>query len=213
MYYALGNIGDSKKTDKTRVFDASDPKEHTIEIMDYNVVLAEFPTGYTDEDGNKAICPESEWKEGNPAYDYLYADYKYKDGEFKSFGSESYEFRYEKSGITEEERQANVDAWREAYKFVVTSDDETFKSDFKKYFVQDSVLFYYLFAERYTLVDNLAKNCFPQYAKAYFTEAEAAQFKETYGVEIQSEYIDDELGTFNGGYRYNWTQGYDFDKQ
>lgn len=210
-YYSLGNIGDSKKTDKTRVFNSDDPKEHCIEIMDYNVALAEFPTGYTDESGNKAICPESEWKEGNPAYDYLYADYKYKDGEFKSFGSESYEFRYEKKGITEQERQANIDAWREAYKFVVTSDDKTFKSDFKKYFVQDSVLFYYLFVERYTLVDNLAKNCFPQYAKAYFTKAEAVQFKEDHGVEIQSEYIDDELGAFNGGYRYNWTQGYDFD--
>lgn len=210
-YYALGNIGDSKKTDDSRVFDKDDPKEHCIEIMDYNVALAEFPTGYTDEEGNQAICPESEWKEGNPAYDYLYADYKYKDGKFKSFGSESYEFRYEKDGITELEREANINAWREAYKFVVTSDDETFKSDFKKYFVQDSVLFYYLFVERYTLVDNLAKNCFPQYAKAYFTKEEAEKFKKTYGVEIQSEYIDDELGAFNGGYRYNWTQGYDFD--
>lgn len=210
-YYALGNIGDSKKTDKARVLNADDPKEHCIEIMDYNVALAEFPTGYTDRDGNKAICPENEWKKGNPAYDYLYADYKYKDGNFKSFGSESYEFRYEKDGITTEERQANIDAWREAYKFVVTSDDNTFKSDFKKYFVQDSVLFYYLFVERYTLVDNLAKNCFPQYAKAYFTKAEAEQFKEDYGVEIQPEYIDDELGAFNGGYRYNWTQAYDFD--
>lgn len=210
-YYSLGNVGDSKKTDSSRMYDSSDPKEHTIEIMDYNVALAEFPTGYTDAEGNKAICPESEWKEGNPAYDYLYADYKYKDGEFKSFGSESYEFRYEKKGITEEERQANIDAWREAYKFVVTSDDETFKSDFKKYFVQDSVLFYYLFVERYTLVDNLAKNCFPHYAKAYFTQAEAEQFKQEHGVEIQSEYIDDELGAFNGGYRYNWTQAYDFD--
>lgn len=212
-YYALGNIGDSKKTDASRMFDSSDPKEHTIEIMDYNVALAEFPTGYTDAEGNKAICPESEWKEGNPAYDYLYADYKYKDGKFKSFGSESYEFRYEKKNITDEERQANIDAWREAYRFVVTSDDETFKSDFKKYFVQDSVLFYYLFVERYTLVDNLAKNCFPHYAKAYYTQAEAEQFKADYGVDIQSEYIDDELGTFNGGYRYDWTQGYDFDKQ
>lgn len=210
-YYALGNIGDSKKTDDTRVFDKNDPKEFCIEVMDYNVALAEFPTGYTDSDGNKAICPESEWKAGNSAYDYLYAEYKYKDGKFKSFGSESYEFRYEKKGITESERQANIDAWREAYKFVVTSDDEKFKSDFKKYFVQDSILYFYLFTERYLLVDNRAKNLFIQYAKAYFSKEEATTFKETYGVEIQEEYIDDEQAAFNSGYRFNLTQGYDFD--
>lgn len=211
MYYALGNIGDSKRTDDTRVFDKTDPKEFCIEVMDYNVALAEFPTGYTDEEGNKAICPESEWKEGNVAYDYLYADYKYKDGKFKSFGSESYEFRYEKDGITELEREANINAWRGAYKFVVTSDDETFKSDFKKYFVQDSILYFYLFTERYTLVDNRAKNLFINYAKAYFSKEEASQFKSDCGVEIQSEYIDDTQASFNDGYRFNLTFAYDFD--
>lgn len=210
-YYALGNIGDSKKSDDTRVFDKDDPKEFCIEVMDYNVALAEFPTGYTDSDGNKAICPESEWKAGNTAYDYLYADYKYKDGAFKSFGSESYEFRYEKDGITKEERQVNIDAWRDAYKFVVTSDDETFKSDFSKYFVQDSILYFYLFTERYTLVDNRAKNLFVSHAKAYFSNQEAADFEEAYGVAIDSEYIDDAQAAFNDGYRFNLTWGYDFD--
>lgn len=210
-YYALGNVGDSKKTDDSRVFDKTDSKEFCIEVMDYNVALAEFPTGYTDEEGNKAICPEEEWKKGNIAYDYLYADYKYKDGKFKSFGSESYEFRYEKDGITEEERQVNIDAWRDAYKFIVTSDNETFKSDFKKYFVQDSILYFYLFTERYTLVDNRAKNLFINYAKAYFSEEEAIQFKSNYGVDIQSEYIDNTQAAFNEGYRFNLTWGYDFD--
>lgn len=212
-YYALGNIGDSKKTDDSRVFDNTDPKEFCIEVMDYNVALAEFPTGYTDAEGNKAICPESEWKEGNSAYDYLYADYKYKDGEFKSFGSESYEFRYEKKGITEEERQVNIDAWREAYKFVVTSDDETFKSDFSKYFVQDSILYFYLFTERYTMPDNRAKNSFYHYGKAWYTLSEAAAFKEEYGVEIEAKYIDDVQASFNSGYRFDLTFGYDFDKR
>ena len=210
-YYSLGNVGDSKKTDDTRANDKNDPKECCIEVMDYNVALAEFPTGYTDEEGNKAICPASEWKEGNTAYDYLYADYKYKDGEFKSFGSESYEFRYEMKGITEEQRQANIDAWREAYKFVVTSDDETFKSEFTKYFVQDSILYFYLFTERYTMVDNRAKNCFFHRGKAYYSQAEAAEFAETYGVEIDAEYIDDEQAAFNEGYRWDLTYGYDFD--
>lgn len=210
-YYALGNIGDSKKTDDTRVFDKNDPKEFCVEIMDYNVALAEFPTGKVDESGKKVICPESEWKTGNTAYDYLYAPYKYKDGEFKSFGSESYEFRYEKKGITEGERQANIDAWREMYKFVVTSDDEKFKADFDKYFVKDSVLYFYLFTERYLMIDNRAKNLFINYAKAYFTQEEAAQFKTEYGVEIQSEYIDDTQAAIRNGYRFNLTWGYDFD--
>lgn len=210
-YYALGNVGDSKKTDDTRVFDKNDPKEFCVEVMDYNVALAEFPTGYTDADGNEAICPESEWKTGNAAYDYLYAPYKYKDGEFKSFGSESYEFRYEKKKITEEERQANIDVWREMYKFVVTSNDEVFKSDFDKYFVKDSILYFYLFTSRYLMIDNRAKNLFINYAKAYFTQAEAEQFKTDYGVEVQSEFIDDTQAAIRNGYRFNLTWGYDFD--
>lgn len=211
-FYSLGNVGDSKKTDDTRVNDKNDPKEHVIEIMDYNVALAEFPTGYADSDGNKTICPAKQWKTGNAAYDWLYAPYKYKDGEFKSFGSESYEFRYEMKGITAEQREVNINAWRETYKFIVTSSDEDFKRDFKKYFVQDSILYFYLFTERYTMVDNRAKNCFIHYGKAYYSTEEASQFKTEYGVDIESEYIDDEQAAFNNGYRYDLTFGYDFDK-
>ena len=167
-FYALGNIGDDKKTDKSRMNDSSDPKECIIEITDYDVVLAEFPTG---KDG---ICPVSEWKAGNDAYDKLYADYEYEaevesDGtttySFKSFGSKSYEFRYEKKGITDEQRQVNIDAWREFYKFVVTSSDEEFHARLHEYFVVDSALYYYLFTERYTCVDNRAKNTFWHYGK------------------------------------------------
>lgn len=167
-YYALGNIGDDKKTDKTRMNDSSDSKECIIEITDYDVVLAEFPTG---KDG---ICPVNEWVSGNDAYDKLYADYEYEaevedDGtttySFKSFGSKSYEFRYEKKGITDEQRQENIDAWREFYKFVVTSTDEEFHDNLHDYFVVDSALYYYLFTERYTLVDNRAKNSFWHYGK------------------------------------------------
>lgn len=205
-YYALGNVGDSKKTDDTRVNDKKDPKECCIEIMDYNVALAEFPTGNGSE-----ICPVDQWKAGNTAYDYLYAPYKYKDGEFKSFGSESYEFRYEMKGITEEQRQVNIDAWREAYKFVVTSTDEEFYTNFSKYFVLDSILYFYLFTERYTMVDNRAKNCFLHRGKVYYSQAEAAEFATNYGVEIDAEYIDDEQATFNEGYRWDLTWGYDFD--
>ena len=168
VFYALGNIGDDKKTDSSRMNDKNDPKECVVEITDYDVVLAEFPTG---KDG---ICPESEWKAGNDAYDKLYAEYEYEaevedDGtttySFKSFGSKSYEFRYEKKGITDEQRQANIDAWREFYKFVVTSSDQEFHDRLHEYFIVDSALYYYLFTERYTMVDNRAKNSFWHYGK------------------------------------------------
>lgn len=207
-YYALGNVGDSKKTDDTRVNDKNDPKEHIIEVMDYNVALAEFPTGNSDG----SICSPSNWKAGNAAYDYLYADYEYKDGEFNSFGSKSYEFRYEMKGITDEQRQANIDAWREAYKFVVTSTDEEFHNNFSKYFVQDSILYFYLFTERYTMVDNRAKNLFIHYGKVWYTQAEADEFNATNGAEINSKYINDEQGAFNNGYRYDLAFDYDNDK-
>lgn len=205
-YYALGNVGDSKKTDKTRVNDKNDPKECIIEILDYNVPLAEFPTGNGDK-----VCPIENWKEGNTAYDYLYAPYKYKDGEFKSFGTESYEFRYEMKGITEEQREVNINSWREFYKFVVTSTDEEFYANFNKYFVTDSALYYYLFTERYTMVDNRAKNSFWHYGKTYYTTAEATAFEEEFGKEIDKKYINDELGAFNGGYRWDLCFDYDND--
>ena len=204
-YYALGNVGDSKKTDSSRVNDKNDPKECVIEIMDYNLPLSEFPTG---SDG---ICPVEDWKEGNTAYDYLYAPYKYKDGEFSSFGNESYEFRYEMKGITEEQREVNINAWREFYKFVVTSTDEEFYANLKKYFVIDSALYYYLFTERYTMVDNRAKNNFYHYGKAYFTTEEAAAFAEEFGNEIDTKYIDNDQATFNNGYRWDLTFDYDND--
>lgn len=205
-YYALGNVGDSKKTDDTRVNDKNDPKECVIEILDYNVPLAEFPTG----NGND-ICPIGDWKEGNTAYDYLYAPYKYDKGEFESFGMESYEFRYEMKGITEEQRETNINAWREFYKFVVTSTDEEFYANLKKYFVVDSALYYYLFTERYTMVDNRAKNSFWHCGKVWFSQEEATEFANTNGIEIESKYIDNEQASFNEGYRWDLTFGYDFD--
>lgn len=201
-YYALGNVGDSKKTDDTRVNDKNDPKECVVEITDYNVPLAEFPTGV---DG---ICPVSEWKAGNTAYDFLYADYKYKDGEFKSFGSESYEFRYEMKNITEEQRQVNIDSWREFYKFVVTSTDEEFYTRLKEYFVINSALYYYLFTERYCMVDSRAKNSFWHYGKVYITETEATELGDSANAYI----VDNTQANIKNGYRWDLSQGYDFDK-
>ena len=79
-------------------------------------------------------------------------------------------------GITEEQREVNINSWREFYKFVVTSTNDEFYANFNKYFVADSALYYYLFTERYTMVDNRAKNSFWHYGKAYYTIEEATAF-------------------------------------
>jgi hypothetical protein len=206
-YYALGNVGDSKKTDDTRVNNPNDPREFVIELTDVDKPLSSFPTGKE----NNATCPVSEWKAGNSAYDVLYStDYVYDDeGEFESFGGKTFEFRYEMEDITEEQREANINVWRDFYKFLATSTDEEIYANLKKYFVVDSALYYYLFTERYTMVDNRAKNTFWHYGKVYISNAEAAEL----GTEEASCYIiDDEMAAFNDGYRLDLTFGYDFDK-
>ena len=205
-FYAIGNVGDSKKTDDSRVNNKRDPKEHIIEITDADKPLSAFPTGKE----NHAVCPVSEWTTGNSAYDILYSnEYVYdEEGAFESFGGKTYEFRYEMKNITAEQRQINIDTWRDLYTFIVTSTDEEFHANLKNYFVVDSALYFYLFTERYTMVDNRAKNSFWHYGKVYISNEEAATLGET---EASYYIVDDEMAAINNGYRYDLTQGYDFD--
>lgn len=180
-FYAIGNVGDSKKTDYSRVNDPTDPKEFVVEIMDNTL-------------------PNSTFSGTEEALAALDADTFNEKG--------TYGFRYEMSGITDEQRNANIQTWKDFYRFVATSTDEEFVSNLKNWFIVDSALYFYLFTERYTMIDNRAKNTFWHYAKVYISQEEA----DSLGEEAKYYTIDDEAASVNNGYRFDlW--GYDFDTQ
>lgn len=172
-FYAIGNIGDSKKTDYTRVVDANDPNEFVVEIMDNTL-------------------PNSTFSGTEEALAALDAD------KFDEKGT--YGFRYEMDGITDEQQQANMAKWREFYRFVATSTDEEFVSGLKDWFIVDSALYMYLFTERYTMIDNRAKNTFWHYAK-YYISTEGASIL---GEDAKYFVIDDEAAAINNGYRFEF---------
>lgn len=75
-------------------------------------------------------------------------------------GDTSFEMRYENPNCTPEELQAGKDAWQTFLSWVVHVTPENFVKEFDQHCVRDSVLFFYLFTERHTMVDNRAKNTF-----------------------------------------------------
>ena len=141
-FYSIGNIGDSKKTDKSRLVDPTDRYECINEICDVELPLSDWPN-----------TPE--------AFAALEAEKFDKSG--------SYEWRYIWEDGTDEEnaevREYCKQKWIEMYRFIVESSDEEFKTNLGNYFVLDSVLYYYLFTTRYCMVDNRAKNSFWHYGK------------------------------------------------
>ena len=138
-YYALGNIGDSKKTDLTRAYDPDDMNEFCIEISDNTLANSTFQTGVTNSDGTmKYPISKEEWKSGNEAYDALYNDWE-----------GTYEFRYDCCGDSKdgdpistdeaktEIRKKNKQIWRDFYEFVITSSNKDFVDKLKDWFIVD----------------------------------------------------------------------------
>lgn len=141
-FYAIGNIGDSKKTDKTRLTDPDDKYECINEIVDVELPLSAFPSG---EEAIAILEAEKFDKSGTYEWRYIWED-----------GTDD-----ENAEVAEYCKQR----WIDFYKFVVNSTDEEFKANLGDYFVLDSALYYYLFTTRYTMVDNRAKNSFWHYGK------------------------------------------------
>lgn len=244
-FYSLCNIGDSKKTDKTRLTDPTDPYECIIEQMDVELPLSDFPQdtmmnamGYTENETNGKITYT--WaKDENLGILYEQIDGEYvltQDTtvnlsktyyvdilEHDDFSEDyTYGWRYIYEDGTDEE---NADAWSvchnawiQAYRFITNSTDEEFKSRFEEYFVKDSILFYYLFTTRYTMVDNRSKNLFHHLGKTGVYRKltnPVAELLPIYCELVDGAYIateDTEINTYKTYYtQYAWSLAHAYD--
>lgn len=218
-FYAIGNIGDSKKTDSTRANNPDDMKEFCIEISDNTLPNAGFQTGVyatytpvtTPTNGNLSnyyeldesiyrptkdttvtegktyytrgsvnysgngtmIYPitEAQWNNANNVK-RINLQYSFDKDDTDDYAA-SFEFRYDMGGETRDgdttglssaeqsaQRERNKQIFRDFYKWVVTATDSDFVNQLSGWFIQESALYWYLFTERYTMIDNRAKNTF-----------------------------------------------------
>lgn len=209
-FYGIGNIGDSKKTDNTRVNDPHDLAEFVVEVSDNTLPNSWFQTGvYLDANNNHTFDPEQgvsmlypisavEWNNAN----------NLKRQSLYNNWDDSFEFRYDmgtKDGETitsaeiETQQALSKQVWRDMYEFVVTSSDADFVSHFDDWFITESPLYWYLFTERYTMIDNRAKNSFWHWGKVYITEEEAEEM----GDDAQYYTINNTKAAINNGYRFD----------
>jgi len=77
-FYALGNIGDSKKTDYTRAYDPDDMNEFTCENSDNNTNNGQFQSGVFMYNGHEAI--ETNYNAWSDAAEYESGDIVVYDG-------------------------------------------------------------------------------------------------------------------------------------
>lgn len=196
-FYGIGNIGDSKKTDKTRLVDPTDKYEFINEICDVEL-------------------PLSDWSNTPEAFEALEAEKFDKSG--------TYEWRYIWEDGTDEENAEVFNlckaAWINLYKFVVQSSNEEFKTNFEEYFVKDSALYYYLFTTRYCMIDNRCKNSFWHFGKTGIYRKISKPIKEllpVYCELVDGKYIitsDTELDiskTYYSQYAFDLAFAYDCD--
>jgi len=218
-FYGIGNLGDSKKTDNTRVNDPTDMKEFVVEVSDNTLPNSWFQTGvyntvnsddeeelakgeitFDPEIGKKVVYPitKEQWNDSrNLKRKSLYENW-----------DDSFEFRYDmgtKDGETisdaelEAQQELSKQVFRDMYEWVITSTDEEFVSEFGNWFITESPLYWYLFTERYTMIDNRAKNSFWHWGKTYITETEAEEM----GDDAKNYIIDNDAAAINNGYRFD----------
>lgn len=264
-FYGIGNIGDSKKTDKTRVNVPNDPYEFAVEITDNGLLLSGFSSGvfYISEASKlksqtnnvdiaealsmtkSHVCTSEEYTVNNSTYTFsisspnaetmyfvpenngayyrrfIYLNNTWTEvGEPISFARTSYgikypiskaewecskneyheklydfggkgwdksfEFRYDittkdgetvaRSGLEEAlnklHQSTNKKAFADMYSYIVTVPNADFVSKLNNWFIENSLPYWYLFTERYTMIDSRAKNTFYHYGKVYISDNE-----------------------------------------
>ena len=193
-FYALGNLGDSKKTDYTRAYDPTDMNEFTIEISDNTKNNATFQTGVYLDGNNQRQIETFTISDGSPVsvqrpsffvYPITLEEWNNQNNMRhwalynEAFdGDHSFEPRYaccgdyrdgklvnDTTGNGAAQVAINNEVWRAFYRWVITSTDAQFVAELNQWVVPEAMEFFYAFTHIYTMMDNRAKNTFWHFAK------------------------------------------------